>query len=292
MPSSMTGFGQASFADHELSADVIVRCVNGKHLKTKVTLGINLPIISDRIAALIARHMTRGTVDVAVRLDWTGAGTMAFNERIIASYARQLDRLRRRLGLAAEIQVDRIAALPGAMVTDGLSSRAANHIWRKLQPIAEEALSRAARMRAAEGRILTAELRRGAARMSALLARIEARLPKAVLAYRQRLTQRVRTLLDSAGTPLEPGSLARELILHSERTDITEELSRMHAHITHFRQTLTEPGTGRKLEFIAQEMHREANTMASKASDPQMTELIIDLRGEVDKIREQVLNLE
>lgn len=292
MPFSMTGFGQASFADSDMSADVIVRSVNGKHLKTKVVLGMNLPAVVDRICALTARHMTRGTVEVSVRLDWAGAGGMAFNERILSSYVRQLEKLRTRLGMRGEVSIDQVALMPGAMVADGASARAANHVWRKIEPVVTEALDRTRRMQMLEGRALARDLRRSCAAIRRLMKAIQARKLLAGHQYRHRLTQRINALLQETGTQLEPGALAREIILYGERSDITEELCRMKAHVAHFLQALREPSAGRKLEFIAQEMHREANTMTSKASDPQMTELIIDLRGEVDQIREQVLNLE
>ena len=292
MPSSMTGFGQASFADDEMSADVTVRSVNGKHLKTKVRLGLGLPVVEERVTALVAKHMRRGTVDVTVRLDWGRAGGMAFNGRMIAGYARELEKLRKKLGLSAGVSLDRVALLPGAMTADSLSNRAAGRAWRKLEPVVTEAVERALRMRASEGRALTAALKRTCSACLGLLRRIEARAPKGIRQFRQRLTKRIDSLLEDSGAELEPGFLAREIIIYSERSDISEELCRMRAHIAHFTDALEAEGCGRKLEFIAQEMHREANTMASKASDPVATELIIDLRGEVDKIREQVLNLE
>ncbi|MFH1732257.1 MAG: YicC/YloC family endoribonuclease [Planctomycetota bacterium] len=292
MPNSMTGFGQASFADDEMSVDVAVRSVNGKHLKTKVRLGLGLPAVEERITALVAKHMRRGTVDVTVRLDWGRAGDMAFNERMMAGYARELEKLRKKLGLSAEISLDRVALLPGAMMAESLSNRAAGRAWRKLEPVVTEAVERALRMRASEGRALTAALKRSCTAGSRLLRRIEARAPKGIEQFRRRLTKRIGILLEDSRAELEPGFLAREVIIYSERSDISEEICRMKAHIAHFTDALKTEGCGRKLEFIAQEMHREANTMASKASDPVTTELIIDLRGEVDKIREQVLNLE
>jgi len=289
----MTGFGQASFADEKMSADVIVRSINGKHLKTKVRLDLGLPAVEERIATLVGKHMRRGTVDVNVRLDWAGAGTLAFNDRLIAGYARELEKLRKQLGLSAEISLDRIAQLPGAMTTGGLSTRAADRVWRKLRPAVEEALQRAVRMRASEGRALATALRKACAACKKLLGQVETRAPKGAADFRERLTKRIDTLLEDSGAELvDPGFLAREVILYSERSDVSEEICRMRAHIVHFNEALKAEPCGRKLEFIAQEMHREANTMASKASDPVTTELIIDLRGEVDKIREQVLNLE
>jgi len=292
VPNSMTGFGQASFSDGELSVDVAVRSVNGKHLRTKAHLGISMPSVAERISALAANHMTRGTVDVTVRIDWAGAGGIAFNERVIASYVRRLDALRKKFGLAAEVCVDRVAQLPGAMTTDGSSNRAAGRLWRKIQPVVAQAFGQAVRMRASEGRALAAALRRHGAGVKKALARVERRAPQALRQYRRRLSSRVRAALEQAGAEPDPGALAREAIMYAERSDLSEEICRMKAHLAHFAQALRGEGNGRRLEFIAQEMHREANTMASKAGDPKMSEWIIDLRGQVDRIREQVANLE
>ncbi len=292
MPSSMTGFGQASFADDEMSADVTVRSINGKHLKTKIRLALGMPAVEQRIAALIAEYMRRGTVDVSVRLDWAGVSGTALNERMITGYANKLRKLSKKLGLSGEISIERIAQLPGAMMSEGVSARAADKVWRKLKPVATEAVEKACRLRASEGRALTAALRKSCTASSKLLKQVEALGPAGVGLFRTRLTQRINALLENSGAELDPGFLAREVIMYGERSDISEEICRMRAHLKHFAEALKVDRCGRKLEFIAQEMHREANTMASKAADPATTELIIDLRGEVDKIREQVLNLE
>jgi uncharacterized protein (TIGR00255 family) len=288
----MTGFGQAGISTTDFSADVTVRTVNQKHLKPKVVFALNMPEVVDRINALVREHLHRGTVDVIVRVDWEGAGGSVFNERVIEGYVREFEKLRKKLGLKEEVRLDRIATLPGAMVFETADSRTSRQIWRKLRPLVVKALEKTVKMREREGRALSRELRAICKRMSTLVRRIETRGKQAVEQYRKRLGQRVRGLVSETGTKLDASAMAREVILYGERSDISEELLRMKAHVDHFVETLPGDVVGRKLEFIAQEMHREANTMASKASDPQMTELIIDLRGEVDRVREQVFNLE
>jgi len=288
----MTGFGQASVSDRQMSADVTVRTLNGKHLKTKVRLEFSIPAVEERIRSLVARHMTRGTVEVSVRLDWAGAGAAVLNERMFAGYVRELQALGKKFGLAGEVQVDRVAMLPGVAVADGLSAGATERVWRKIRPAVAEAIEKTMRMRASEGRALAADLRRACSRSRRLLSRIRGRLPRAAQDYRERLTRRVHTLLKDTGAEVEQASIARELILHAERSDLSEELCRMQAHLAHFLEALEQEGTGRKLDFIAQEMHREANTLAAKANDPALSERTVDLRGEVDRIREQVQNLE
>jgi uncharacterized protein (TIGR00255 family) len=288
----MTGFGQATLSTADFSADVTVRTVNQKHLKTKVVFALNMPEVIDRVNALVREYLYRGTVDVIIRVDWEGAGDSAFNPRVIEGYVRELEKLRKKLGLEEEIRLDRVATLPGAMVFETADSRTSRQIWRRLKPVVVKALEKTVTMREREGRALARELRKIGRRMNTLVGRIEKRGTRAVEQYRKRLDKRVKRLVRDTGTQLDQGTMAREVILYGERSDISEELLRMKAHVDHFLETLGDDVVGRKLEFIAQEMHREANTMASKASDPQMTELIIDLRGEVDRVREQVFNLE
>ena len=293
MATSMTGFGQVSYSDREMTADVAVRTVNGKGLKTRVLLGgLHMPGLVEHVEQLVAQRVERGSVDVSIRLDWSGVGYAAFNERVIESYVKELEQLRLKLGLAAHIEIDRIAQLPGAMVSDGMSSTAAEHVWRKLRPVVSEAIDKAIRMRGVEGRALAAGLKKSCAQIKKLVAQIERRTTKGLDEYRKRLTDRVSALVEQSGSKFDESMIARETIFYSERSNIAEEILRMKAHITHFLDTLGGDIVGRKLEFIAQEMHREANTMASKSADPAMTELVIDLRGEVDHLREQVLNLE
>jgi len=186
VPSSMTGFGQAGFADKEMSADVTVRTVNGKHLKTKIRLGLGMPVVEERISSLVAQHMRRGTVDVSVRLDWAGVSSMALNERMLAGYANKLRKLNKKLGLSGEISLDRLAQLPGAMTADGVSTRAADKVWRKLKPVVAEAVEKACRHRTSEGRALATALRRSCTASSKLLKQIEARAPKGVTHFRER----------------------------------------------------------------------------------------------------------
>ncbi|MFO7897528.1 MAG: YicC/YloC family endoribonuclease [Planctomycetota bacterium] len=288
----MTGFGQADFADDELSADVIVRTVNGRHLKTRVRLGLQMPGVSERISALVREFIQRGTVDVFVRIDWSGAGGVAFNERIIHSYVEELEQLRKELGLESEIRVDQVAQLPGAVEAEGVSDQVAGHVWQKLKPVVTEALQKTVAMRASEGRALAAALRESCEAIRAVLPALEERRADSVEEFRARLKERVGSALEKSGLELDEGAVAREVIHYSERSDIAEEICRMKAHADHFQAALGEEASGRKLDFIAQEMHREANTMSSKVGDPEMSERVIDLRDQVDHIREQVANLE
>jgi uncharacterized protein (TIGR00255 family) len=287
----MTGFGTASVSRPAFSAAVVVRCVNGKRLKTKVS-GLAMPGVEDRIARLVAKRIRRGTVEVSVRLDWADAGGGALNERVVGGYVKRLEQLREKLGLEEPVCLDRVALLPGAVQADGPGAVAWNSVWRKLRPVVAEALDKAVQMKESEGETLSRTLRRVTRRMSRLVEQLERAAPRAVERYRKRLHKRVSDLLDKAGAEADAGSLAREVILYSERSDISEELCRLKAHIENFNKALEGTTAGRKLEFIAQEMHREANTIASKTPDPKMVRWTIDLRGHVDEIREQVMNLE
>lgn len=288
----MTGYGQASVTERDMSADVIVRCVNGKHLKTRISLGFNMPAIVQHIEQLVSKTMTRGSVDVAVRLDWGGAGSTAFNERVITSYVKELESLGKRLGLRTDIRVDRVCTLPGAMVTEGVAASASDRIWKKLQPAVKQALARAKKMRETEGKALAAELKKSCDKIDKAIEKVKARSHESAGEFRERLSKRISSVMEEAGVKFDQAIVAREMIMYAERSNIAEEMVRMKAHTKHFLDTLKGNDVGRTLEFISQEMNREANTMASKSSDPELSKIIIGLRGEIDHIREQVLNLE
>jgi len=292
MPTSMTGFGQADYTDDELSADVVVRTVNGRHLKTRVHLGLQMPAVDEHIRTLVGKFIQRGTVDVFVRIDWSGAGSVAFNERVIQSYVQALEKLRHQLDLLSEIRIDQVAQLPGAVEAEGVPNEVADHVWGKLEPVVTEALKETVAMRASEGRALAEDLQQNCAAIRDATAILENRRAESIEEFKARLEKRLGAALEKAALSLDEDTLAREVVLQTERSDIAEEIARLKSHLAHFEAALDEEASGRKLDFIAQEMHREANTISAKLTDPEMSEKAIDLREKIDRIREQVANLE
>lgn len=292
MPTSMTGFGQADFTDDELSADVVVRTVNGRHLKTRVRLGLEMPAVDEHIRALVGKFIQRGTVDVFVRIDWSGAGGVAFNERVIQSYVQELDKLRQQLDLLSEIRIDQVAQLPGAVEAEGVPNEVADHVWGKLKPVVTQALEKTIEMRASEGRALAEDLQENCSAIRDAIVTLKNRRSESIDEFRARLEKRLGAALEKAALSIDQDTLAREVVLQTERSDISEEIARLKSHLAHFESALEEEASGRKLDFIAQEMHREANTISAKLTDPEMSEKAIDLREKIDRIREQVANLE
>ena len=193
-----------------------------------------------------------------------------------------------------KLGLDLLVSLPGVVGSAPKAEPAdGQKLWPTLQGLVAEALERAAVARAEEGAALHADLiaRANAARES--LAAISQALPEAMARFRDRFRQRIEQLMQESGLAVAEDALCREIILSAERYDVSEEITRLGAHLDRLSETIEEPTpVGRKLEFLAQEMFREVNTMASKACDASLTDVILGLKEEIDKVREQAANVE
>jgi uncharacterized protein (TIGR00255 family) len=184
-------------------------------------------------------------------------------------------------------------ALPGVVSAGGEDSDAVDQLRPMLMELLEKALASLNEMRAKEGKALTADIRARAETIGAVAAKIKGRVPNVVAAYRDRLLGRVRELLSGSGVNIAQDDILKEVSIFAERSDISEELARIESHIKQLTESLdADDEAGRKLEFVAQELHREVNTIGSKASDAEISRLVVDVKGEVDRIREQAANLE
>jgi uncharacterized protein (TIGR00255 family) len=197
------------------------------------------------------------------------------------------------LGISGEVNLAALLALPGSLEKIGADGQVAQGLWPRVAGAVSAALDRLVAMREKEGERLCAEIRKSHDLIRQLLVQVEQRAPKMVADHQERLRERVNSLLRGTDVTVSNADLCREVALFAERSDITEEITRLRSHLQQLDETLrASEAVGRKLEFITQEMFREANTMASKASDPEMLRWIVSLKQEVDKIREQVMNIE
>jgi len=291
---SMTGYGRAETATDAYAIDVEVRCVNGRFLKTHCKLPPELIRFESAIDKVLKSRFARGTVDVYVKFERTAnPGGYVWNDKAARAYVRQLENLRRALGISSPVTFELLAALPGVLAAEEESDEQLNKVLPQIEQAVHEAISRAIKMREAEGVELQQDLLGHLDSIDEALAKIRQRLPMALAEYKQRFEERVRNLLSGTQVKLSQQDLEREVVFYIERSDMSEELSRMASHVLQFREAMANGGTvGRQLEFIGQEMHREANTMGSKANDAGLSALVTALKTTIDKIREQVLNVE
>jgi uncharacterized protein (TIGR00255 family) len=293
---SMTGYGDARYQSDDLTLAVELRALNNRYLKVSLRATEPYNLLEPEFEKVIRRVIRRGTVQVHVRCDRQHAPQdYRINAIAIKSYLSQL----RDFGAASvspEITaawLPQLLALPGVVPEPGDSTAELAQEWPVFERVLEEALDRLQAMRQEEGRAMAEELLQHRDALLADLERIRQRAPAVVAGYRDRLHERVRNLLAELDVEIDQSDLIKEVSIFCERSDIAEEVVRLASHLDQFQDILNEPESpGRKLEFLTQEMFREANTIGSKASDVEISRHVVEIKGTLEKIRELVQNVE
>jgi uncharacterized protein (TIGR00255 family) len=291
---SMTGFGESHHQEDGLAVAVEVRTINSRYFKLAVRAGEAHGALEPRIEAMVRRCVRRGTIQVSLRIQRTGTPEdYKINGEVLGAYRHQLAELRGRWGLPAEeVAWESLLALPGVVETVSEPSDPAAD-WPVIQRTVKEALESLSAMRAEEGRAMRADLKQNCAAAAKSLDAVARRAPLVADAYRARLTERIQKVLDEHDVVLEPADVIREVGLFAERGDISEEIVRLRSHIEQFEATLGLPeSSGRRLEFLTQEMFREANTLGAKANDVEIARDVIEIKAAIERIREMVQNVE
>lgn len=290
---SMTGFGAGRGQARGETLSVELRAVNGKFCEVKPRLPRELAALEGELVRAVKARLSRGVIDVSVRREGAVAGRTAAPRAdlpLAAAYAQALRELKQELSLAGEPTLHELIGLPGvlALAEEPPDLPAAGEA---LGTALDAALSALEQMRAREGEALARDL---AARCDALergAAAIRALEPQVLEGYRDRLAARVAEL--SRGMAVDPQRLAQEVAFFAERTDIAEELTRLQSHLGQLRALLGGGApAGRKLEFLVQEVHREVNTLGSKSQHASLSAQVVEMKAELERIREQIQNVE
>ncbi len=289
----MTGFGAATADVAGGRLAVEVRSVNHRFSEVQIRLPRDLAALEDRTRALVQERVRRGRVEVIATRD---EGTRRMRRvradfELAAAYVHALRELAGVVGAGDEITLSQVAGLPDVLKLED-DRVDAESVWPALEAAVRAAADALVAMRAAEGRRLADDLFARAAALEAMTDAVAGRSREVVRAYAERLRGRLAELLRE--TPIDETRMATELVLFAERSDITEELTRLRSHLVQFRQTVAdeEGAVGRKLDFILQEMSRETNTIGSKANDLDVTRTIITMKSELESLREQIQNVE
>ncbi len=290
----MTGFGSASHVKAGLSVSVEARSVNNRFLKISLRNPSCLSSREHEIEALVREHVSRGTISVSIRVVLPERPMrIRMNETVVGEYRRLFGKLVKKGGIEGGASLDLIAGLPGVFEVEELETVLTDEMVEAVFETARKALNKLTRMRAREGTSLKRDFSLRRARITSLVKKIKARAPKVAKAYMARREDRVRKLIDGLGVDLDEKDLIRELAVFAERSDITEELTRLASHLKEYALVLQGDGDlGRRLEFVFQEMMREANTIGSKSADVTVSRLCVDLKVEMDRLKEQVQNVE
>ncbi|NUQ35480.1 MAG: YicC family protein [Planctomycetaceae bacterium] len=290
----MTGFGRGTVEIAGADLTVEVKTVNNRYLKTSLKLPEALSPHEVTFDNDVRAAIKRGTVNVSIRHGSARSGVRyAFNQELAAQYHRQLSELAASLKLDAPADVHEIASLPGVIEAEEAQTLDESELLKAARDALAKALAACDTVREREGKALAADLE---ARCKTLLAHneeVRSRAPKVVDSYRQKLEERVSRLLSGSSVELRSEDVAREVAFFADRCDISEEVQRLGHHCAVVLDLIRQPGeAGRKLDFLSQEMLREVNTMGSKAADAQLATIVVSMKSEIEKIKEQVQNIE
>ena len=288
---SMTGYGGSERTDGERRIRIDVRSVNHRFLDIQMKAPRLLLSIEDRIRKAVESRLARGRVTVFV--DWRGGGEgdLVINRHAARKLVSDLRELAGELSLSDELDLSSLSAFPQIFDQDGGSGEA-DDLWDVVEPAVSEALERLVAMRETEGRALHADLESRVAGIENILGKLEEAAPRATEALRDRVLTKIRALIEDS-VAVDETRIAQEAAVAAERSDFCEELVRLRAHLTQARECLAnEEPTGKRLNFLAQEMHREANTIGSKTSDVDISVTAVELKEEIERFREQVQNVE
>jgi uncharacterized protein (TIGR00255 family) len=292
----MTGYGEARHQSDALNVAIELRALNNRHLK--VTLRATEPyhLLESEFERVIRRTVHRGTLQVHVRVDHPAAPMdFQINTLALRSYLEQVRAATEELGMRDQAQafVGHILALPGVVAEPGQTTARLHDDWPVLEKALGAALQALQAMRLEEGRAMAQELLAHRDTIAGHLAKIRLRAPQVPALFRDRLLERIRGLLSELDVKIDRNDLIREVAIFAERSDIAEEVVRLASHLDQFHLMMNEPeSAGRKLEFLTQEMSREANTIGSKASDVEISREVVEIKGTLEKIRELVQNIE
>ena len=289
---SMTGFGEAYHRDERLIAHAEIRAVNNRNFRLVCRLGDRYDALEPEIERLVRDVARRGSVQVSLQVERPRRpDDYRLNFVALKSFQAQLQELRP----PGEPPIDPslLLALPGVVEDRRAAATESPHDeWPVLEPVFRQALHSFQAARAREGQAMAEELLALGAALATELERVAARSPEVVSAYLQRLQERVQALVQDRAT-VRPEDLIREVAILAERADVAEEITRLRAHLTHYEEVIRGPeSAGRKLEFVVQEMGRETNTIGSKANDVAISRSVVEMKGQLEKIRELIQNIE
>ncbi|MBP5183727.1 MAG: YicC family protein [Lachnospiraceae bacterium] len=291
MLKSMTGFGRFEAGDEFRRITVEMKAVNHRYCEITLKMPKKLNIFEAAVRTKRKQFINRGKVDIFVTYTDSSEGqiSLTYNKELAAEYLRRFSQISEEFGIENDVKTSTVARMPDVLVPEEADTDDG-----KLEEILLTAIEGAAKQlvetRTAEGERLKSDILAKLDGMLVYVDEIEKRMPEVVKEYRERIIEKVKELLGD--TKLDESALATEIVLYSDRICVDEEMVRLRAHIAHMRDCMEEENCGRKLDFIAQEMNREANTTLSKCGDLKAADCAINLKTEIEKIREQIQNIE
>lgn len=289
---SMTGYGRAVQTIDGREITVELRSVNNRYLDCTVKLPRMFSFAEDSVKNRVKAAVSRGKVDVYIGVNaaQTADVQVAVNRPVLESYLAALRQIESEYGVRDDVTVMSLARLPDVFSVEK-TEEDEQKLTQDILSVAEEAISRYNAMRETEGAVLEADLRGRAATILERVALVEARSPVTVAEYRERLRQKMQEVLQN--TAIDEGRILQEAAIYADRIAVDEETVRLRSHLAQLGDMLTKGGAiGRKLDFLLQELNRETNTIGSKCNDLELSNIVVDMKAELEKIREQTQNIE
>lgn len=289
---SMTGYGGAKYADNQYELSVELKSVNNRYLDTSVRIPRSFMFAEDTIKSAVKSHITRGKVDVFVTISSTGADDIkvTVNDALVSEYKNAVEHIGNLLGVSTDITALQLSRYSDVLTLEKRDIDT-EKITLMIENVINKALSEFDDMRAKEGDKLRLDILSKLESIEEKVFFIEKYSPKTVAEYRERLTKKMQEVLES--TNIDESRILTEAAIFADKIAVDEETVRLHSHISQMREILSgDSPAGRKLEFIVQELNRETNTIGSKCNDNEITCVVLDMKSEIEKIREQVQNIE
>jgi len=289
----MTGFGRAETIADDLSVVVEIRTLNNRYLDIAVRLPHSYNFLEDRIKKEVASHLFRGRVEVTIQIN-NGVDTIQdfeVNIPLAKAYMRALSELRNALNIRDEFRLETFLTIKD-IINPVKREEDSELVWERLCPCLQEALQKVHKMRICEGEVLYQDIIKRINRIEEGLNRIQEMASSLIVQYQTRLKERVLALTQGT-VELDPNRIAQEAAFLAERSDITEEVTRIRSHTEQFRKIIDSEGpVGRQLNFLLQELNREFNTIGTKAGGAMISQEVVLMKSELEKMREQVQNVE
>lgn len=293
MIKSMTGFGRCEVQDESRKFTVEMKSVNHRYLDANIRMPKKLNFFETAIRSLLKQSVQRGKVDIFITYEDLSEQqvSLKYNEVLAAEYLSYFEKMQEKFSLENDIRVSTLSRYPEVLTMEEQAVDE-EELWKGLKKALDGAIRQFVETRTSEGEHLREDLIEKLDNMLKLVGCIEERSPQIIAEYRDKLETKVKELL--ADTQIEDSRIAAEIVIFADKICTDEEVVRLKSHIVHMKETLVsdDSGIGRKLDFIAQEMNREANTILSKANDLEISNIGIELKTEIEKVREQIQNIE
>lgn len=292
MVRSMTGYGRGEAQEEGKEVHVEIKTVNHRYCDIFIKMPRQLSFLEDKVRDVVSKTFSRGKIDVYVSFEDMSeeSNSVLLDEGLAKTYIKALEQLRDKFNLVDDISVSLVSKLPEVLKVEKVE-KDEEKLWQLLKTALEGALDSVVRMRESEGEQLSKNLLERAGYIESILKEIALRAPFVVHEYKQKLEARIRELLEQQ--TIDENRLAAEVAIFADRCSIDEELVRLASHVNQFKDTLgMDQPVGRKLDFLIQEMNREINTIGSKANDLSITKNVLEMKSEIEKMREQIQNIE